>query len=253
MAPKLTRRLGGAFGISAALHVGLAIVALVILAGEAARAPEDVPPFPSKFIFIASTPGAGGGGGGNPAPASPQQQLEIPAHRPPPPVTITPVVTTPPPARTPVLDVSVETDAARLLRAAGLAVTLSAAPGGGGRGTTAGRGDGDGVDKGRGGGFGDNVYQPGGEVSSPTLLKRVDPRYTSEAMMSKITGVVMLEAVVRADGTIGAVRVVKSLDARYGLDRAAIEAAKQWQFRPGMRRGQAVDVIVTLILDFRLH
>ena len=58
---------------------------------------------------------------------------------------------------------------------------------------------------------------------------------------------------MRADGTIGAVRVVKSLDARHGLDRAAIEAAKQWVFKPGIRRGQAVDVIVTLILEFRLH
>ena len=85
------------------------------------------------------------------------------------------------------------------------------------------------------------------------LVKRVDPRYTSEAMVTKITGAVVLEAVVRADGSVGAVRVVKSLDARHGLDRAAIEAAKQWVFKPGIRRDQPVDVIVTLILEFRLH
>jgi Gram-negative bacterial TonB protein C-terminal len=37
------------------------------------------------------------------------------------------------------------------------------------------------------------------------------------------------------------------------LDLAAIAAAKEWVFKPGTRRGQAVDVIVTLILEFRLH
>jgi protein TonB len=252
MAPRFTRRLGGAFGLSAMLHLTLAIAVLMFLSGEAARAPDDTPPFPSKFVFIASTPAAGGGGGGHPDPA-PAQPLEIPPHRTPVAVTVTPVVATPAPDPTPVLDVPVETDAAKLLRAAGLSVTVSAAPGGGGRGTTAGRGEGDGVEPGRDRGVGGDAYHAGGDVSAPTLLRRVEPRYTSEAMMSKIAGVVVLEAVVRADGTIGAVRVLKSLDARYGLDRAAIDAAKQWLFKPGMRRGQPVDVIVTLILDFRLH
>lgn len=150
------------------------------------------------------------------------------------------------------LDVPVETDAAKILRAAGLSVTALAAPGGDGRGRTAGPGRGDGVGPGFEKGF-DGAFPAGGDVTAPVLLKRVPPRYTSEAMVTKITGDVVLEAVVRADGTVGAVRVVKSLDARFGLDRAAIEAAKQWVFAPGTRRGQPVDVIVTLILEFRLH
>jgi periplasmic protein TonB len=151
-----------------------------------------------------------------------------------------------------VLDVQVETDAAKILRAAGLSVTALAAPGGDGSGSTAGRGRGVGVGPGEKSGF-DGALPTGGDVTAPVLLKRVDPRYTSEAMVTKVTGDVVLEAVVRADGTVGAVRLVKSLDARYGLDKAAIEAAKQWVFSPGKRRGQAVDVIVTLILEFRLH
>ena len=93
----------------------------------------------------------------------------------------------------------------------------------------------------------------GGDVSSPILVKKVEPRYTSAAMVAKITGVVVLEVVVKADGTVGAVRVAKSLDTKLGLDQAAIDAAKEWTFKPGMRRGQPVDVIVTLILEFRLH
>jgi protein TonB len=246
----MSRRMGGAFGVSACLHVGIAIIAFVLLTSEAARAPVDTPPFPTKFVFI-STPATGGGGGGNPAPAPVRQALEIPAHRQPAPAPMT-AVAPPPPDTPPVLDVQVETDAAKILRAAGLSVTVLAAPGGDGRGRTAGPGRGNGVGAGEKAGF-DGPYAVGGDVTSPVLIKRVAPRYTSEAMVTKLTGVVVLEAVVRADGTVGDVRVVKSLDARLGLDRAAIEAAKQWEFTPGRRRGQAVDVIVTLILEFRLH
>jgi len=247
----LDRRLGGAFGVSAILHVSLVVVAIVMLTTESARAPDDTPPFPTKFVFI-STPGSGGGGGGNPTPAPPRQALEVPPHRPSARVPLTAVVISPPPEPTPVLDVQVETDAARILSAAGLSVTALAAPGGDGRGPTAGSGRGRGVGPGEEHGF-DGASPAGGDVTAPVLVKRVDPRYTSEAMVTKLTGVVVLEAVVRADGSVGAVRVVKSLDAKYGLDRAAIEAAKQWIFKPGIRRGQAVDVIVTLILEFRLH
>jgi protein TonB len=157
------------------------------------------------------------------------------------------------PAETPpVLDLPVETDAASILRAAGLTVTALAAPGGDSRGTGIGPGRGKGADSGDDSGFG-GALPTGGDVTAPTVVKQVQPRYTSQAMVSKITGVVVLEAVVRADGSVGAVRVVKSLDSKLGLDRAAIDAAKQWVFTPGTRRGQAVDVIVTLILEFRLH
>ncbi|HEX7777589.1 MAG TPA: energy transducer TonB [Vicinamibacterales bacterium] len=242
-------RLGRALGVSAVLHFTLAIVGLVLLTSQAANAPADTPPFPTKFVFVAS-PGPGGGGGGRPGPASPQP-LEIPAHRRP---VVVPVRTVPvQPAETPpVLDVPVETDAARILSAAGLSVTALAAPGGDGRGTGIGPGRGRGADSGNDSDFG-GAFPAGGDVTAPTLVKQVQPLYTSPAMIAKITGVVVLEAVVRADGTVGAVRVVKSLDSKLGLDRAATEAAKQWVFKPGTRRGQAVDVLVTLILEFRLH
>jgi protein TonB len=84
-------------------------------------------------------------------------------------------------------------------------------------------------------------------------LLEVQPKYTTEAMMAKIQGSVRLSVVVRADGTVGDVRVLDSLDTRFGLDARAIEAARAWRFKPGMRQGRPVDVQVTLILDFRLH
>jgi len=61
--------------------------------------------------------------------------------------------------------------------------------------------------------------------------------------------------VVRADGTIDprSIRIVRSLDSTFGLDREAIEAIKQWRFRPAVRKGQAVASFVTLELVFTLR
>jgi TonB family protein len=100
--------------------------------------------------------------------------------------------------------------------------------------------------------FGQGAVRPGNGITPPALVRQVEPKYTTQAMRAKISGDVELEAVVNADGTVGDVRVVRSLDAIYGLDENAIRAARQWQFTPGHDRdGRAVPVIVTLILTFR--
>ena len=95
---------------------------------------------------------------------------------------------------------------------------------------------------------------PGPTVSEPRLLKEVAPRYTSEAMRAKIQGQVQLEVVIQKDGTVGDVRVLKSLDATNGLDAEAIRAAKGWLFQPATLRatGQPVDYRATLELSFRI-
>jgi TonB family protein len=58
---------------------------------------------------------------------------------------------------------------------------------------------------------------------------------------------------VRADGTIGDVQVVRSLDRTFGLDDQAIRAVRQWQFAPGTRMGEPVAVQVTIELTFALR
>lgn len=78
------------------------------------------------------------------------------------------------------------------------------------------------------------------------------PRYTPEAMRAHIQGSVFLEAIVQRDGTLRDIRIVRSLDPG-GLDQQAILAAEQWRFNPGRRDGAAVDVLVTIVLDFRLQ
>lgn len=94
------------------------------------------------------------------------------------------------------------------------------------------------------------VGSPG--VTIPRLLKDVKPQYTSDAMRAKIQGSVVLECVVLTDGSVGDVRVIRSLDATYGLDQEAIQAAKQWKFAPGTRNGEPVPVMVSIELTFVL-
>ena len=58
---------------------------------------------------------------------------------------------------------------------------------------------------------------------------------------------------IKPDGTVGNVEVIRSLDPTFGLDQEAVKAAKQWLFRPGMRMGEPVSVLVTIELTFTLR
>jgi TonB family protein len=99
---------------------------------------------------------------------------------------------------------------------------------------------------------GQAAVRPGNGIWPPTLIRQVEPKYTPDAMRAKVQGDVELEAIVNIDGKVGDVRVVRSLDDRFGLDQEAVRAAKMWLFSPGHDRdGRAVPVIVTLILSFQ--
>jgi protein TonB len=84
-------------------------------------------------------------------------------------------------------------------------------------------------------------------------LRSVRPNYTSEAMRAKVQGIVRLEGIVLPDGSVGDVRVLRSLDPVFGLDDEAIKAAKQFRFAPGTRFGQPVAVIVSFEIEFTLR
>jgi TonB family protein len=96
------------------------------------------------------------------------------------------------------------------------------------------------------------VFKPGNGVSLPRVLTEVKPQYTKEAMNAKIQGTVGLRAVVLANGDVGDVEVVQSLDDKYGLDRNAVAAAKQWKFVAGRKDGKPVAVEITIELTFTL-
>ena len=102
-------------------------------------------------------------------------------------------------------------------------------------------------------GFGGGSYAPGQGVSWPEVIREVKPKYPQDAIAAKLQVVIELEIVVLADGTVGDVRVSKSLDRDdYGFTTAAIEAAKQWKFKPGLRNGVPVPTRVGLILEFKV-
>lgn len=106
------------------------------------------------------------------------------------------------------------------------------------------------VGEGSGGGFGGGAYRLGSGVAPPILRRRVEPSYTNEGLQAKTQGTVVLDVVVRRDGTVGAVLVLQSLYP--GLDRKAIAAVRQWLFVPGKFRGLPVDIIVEVVVEFRL-
>jgi protein TonB len=96
------------------------------------------------------------------------------------------------------------------------------------------------------------VYTPGKGVKSPVLVHEVKPQYTKDAMARKVQGVVDMECVVQADGTVrDDVTVTQSLDA--DLDQQAVIALKQWRFRPGTKDGTPVDVRVNVEMTFTLR
>jgi TonB family protein len=94
------------------------------------------------------------------------------------------------------------------------------------------------------------AYRPGNGVTLPRLLREVKANYTDEARRRKISGTVLVEGVVSTDGAFRNARVLRSLDATYGLDQAALDAAAQYQFAPGTRDGLPVPVMVTIEVTF---
>ena len=94
------------------------------------------------------------------------------------------------------------------------------------------------------------VFRPGGEVTEPKLIRETKPNYTAESMRAKVQGSVFIEAVVLTDGTVGEVRVVRSLDKKFGLDDVAVTTVKQWRFTPGKKDGVPVPVVLEVQMSF---
>jgi TonB family protein len=97
---------------------------------------------------------------------------------------------------------------------------------------------------------GPNAYRVGGGVTSPIVLSKKDPEYTEVARAAKYQGTAVLAIEVGPDGKAYNIRIVRSLG--LGLDEKAIEAVKQWRFKPGTKDGQPVTVAATIEVNFKL-
>jgi protein TonB len=129
----------------------------------------------------------------------------------------------------------------------------SAGPGEGGsagtgRGAGNGEGLGSGIGDGAGGGTGGGPFRPGAGIEPPRLVREVKATYPEEARVRGVTGAVLLEIVVRRDGSVGDVTLRRGLSS--ALDREAIAAVRQWTFVPARRLGAPVDVVVEVAVEF---
>lgn len=88
------------------------------------------------------------------------------------------------------------------------------------------------------------------DVTPPRFVWRPPPSYTDEARKAGIEGVVIVQAIILADGTVGDVKVLKGLGK--GLSEAAVEAVREWRFEPAFHEGRPVPVYYNLMVNFRL-
>nr|WP_243435874.1 M56 family metallopeptidase [Acanthopleuribacter pedis] len=90
-------------------------------------------------------------------------------------------------------------------------------------------------------------------VEAPVFTKKVAPNYPEAAREMQLQGYVILEATLRASGVVEDVVVLRTLGkGRYQFEEEATAAIKQWEFLPATRNGEAVDVRMTLKIDFVL-
>ena len=94
-----------------------------------------------------------------------------------------------------------------------------------------------------------SAVPPGG--TQPEEIARVVPRYPSAARRAGVGGAVVVRGIVRRDGTIDNVEVIKDLP--YGLGEEARRAVSRWRFRPATYRGESIDVYYTVTVNFRLQ
>lgn len=276
----IRREPGMPFALSGTLHAvmvaGLVLLTTLGMARPEAQVTADEKKDMRLVFLMTPGPGGGGGGGGHrePAPPPPAERKGVAALRSPLPVRRPPRVDPPPVAKpvdppppkpepevvAPVVPVAADPrDRAGvpwIPRNTAPQETDSHGPGTGsgtgtGQGSGVGEGQGAGIGAGSGGGTGGGPYRPGAGITAPAIVREVKPDYTEEGRRRHIEGDVVLEIVVRSDGSVGNVKLLQGLGA--GLDERAVDAVRQWRFSPARRYGTPVDVIVEVAMEFKLR
>jgi TonB family protein len=88
-----------------------------------------------------------------------------------------------------------------------------------------------------------------GTVSAPNPLRKIDPKYPQDLIQEHVQGEVILYAVIRADGSVDSIQLVRSLDKL--LDANAIQAFSQWKFHPATKDGQPVEIEAIVHIPFQ--
>ena len=262
-------------GVQCLFVTAILFVPLLLIKDAPLTANETELYFMSTTRLIAPRlgPSGGGGGGGLKAPKPPSKgrlpkpsdkQLTPPTPKvrnPRPLLPVEPTVIVPQLAQLPAINLPDYGDPL------GIPGPPSPGPGSGGgigtgTGTGVGPGEGAGVGPGKGGGIGGGVYRVGGGVTPPTVLSRIEPVYSEEARKAKYQGVVVLSAIVRKDGSIEILKVIRSLGT--GLGRECHPGSQGVEIPPwderrkaGRRgleyRGQFLSALIGSVLPFPQH
>jgi len=95
---------------------------------------------------------------------------------------------------------------------------------------------------------------PGGAVTGhttqPVLVYKIEPEFSEEARKARVQGVVVLRVEIDERGKVGRIEVTQPMG--LGLDEKAVEAVRQWRFRPAMRNGRPVAAPALIEVSFHL-
>jgi TonB family protein len=93
--------------------------------------------------------------------------------------------------------------------------------------------------------------KPKGVLSGPIPQRKVDPKYPQTLIKEKVDGEVILYAIIRKDGTVDSIQLVRGIDPQ--LDKNSMDALSRWIFRPGARDGQPVDLEAVVHIPFHFR
>jgi protein TonB len=120
-----------------------------------------------------------------------------------------------------------------------------------GSGGGIGNGTGTGIGDGSGGNTGGSVYRVGGSVRAPVLTHEEEAEFSEEARKAKFSGNVLVSMVVDENGNPQSVRVIRGVG--MGLDEKARDAARLYKFKPALKDGKPVKVLISLEINFQIY
>jgi protein TonB len=92
-----------------------------------------------------------------------------------------------------------------------------------------------------------SAVRVGGSIRPPVKIKDVPPVYPEIAKQAKVSGIVVIEATIDADGKVADTKVLRSAPL---LEQAAVDAVRQWEYKPSTQNGKPVPVVMTVTVNF---
>jgi periplasmic protein TonB len=259
------------WAVGTSSFINLGILALAIWLGLTFIHPVTKPAVNLTSVDVSdilkapklATPAGGGGGGGSHDIVDPLKGKLPPRMKDPITPPMVPILEKPKLAFTPAINVQKDItlpDNPQMLNfgvknSANVQLASNGSGGGGGMGSGygggLGSGNGNGYGPGSGGNTGGGVYHIGGGVSAPIPIFTPEAEFSDEARRAKYQGVCLISLIVDAQGNPQNPRVVRPLG--MGLDEKALEAVRKYKFKPAMKGGTPVPVMMSIEVNFRLY